>query len=226
MNKIIKIDAESKIDLAKYRLKFNETRKSGKIFVEEGVSFGNVGISGPIYVGKETYVVSGTLRNHIEIGRFCSMGREVMIGSGIHDDTGFSTSPYMEYLNSDLGWSKWASEDPRRRVIIGNDVWIGDRAYVMSGVKIGNGAIIGTNAVVTKDVLPYSIVAGIPAKHLRYRFSDMICKKINDSKWWNIPLEKLKQFNKGTIINLIDQVDNYNLENKEDLCQDYEYYQV
>ena len=74
---------------------------------------------------------------------------------------------------------------------IGNDVWFGENVTVMSGVKIGDGAVVGTNSTVVKDVEPYSIVGGHPAKHIKYRFSDKIIKKLLQIKWWNMNELKL-----------------------------------
>ena len=83
------------------------------------------------------------------------------------------------------------SWDNRRDIVIGNDVWIGYEAVIMSGVTIGDGAIIGTRAVVTKDVPPYAIVGGSPARVLKKRFSDDIIDKLLKIKWWNWPVEKI-----------------------------------
>ena len=77
-------------------------------------------------------------------------------------------------------------------IVIGNDVWIGYDAIIMSGVKIGDGAIIGTRAIVTNDVPPYTIVGGIPAKVIRKRFSDDIILKLLEIKWWDWPDEKIQ----------------------------------
>jgi len=76
--------------------------------------------------------------------------------------------------------------------VIGNDVWIGYDAVIMGGVTIGDGAIIGTRAVVTKDVEPYSIVGGVPAKEIRKRFTPEIIKKLMEIQWWNWPIEKIR----------------------------------
>ena len=76
--------------------------------------------------------------------------------------------------------------------MIGNDVWIGYDAVIMGGVTIGDGAIIGTRAVVTKDVEPYSIVGGVPAKEIRKRFTPEIIKKLMEIQWWNWPIEKIR----------------------------------
>jgi acetyltransferase-like isoleucine patch superfamily enzyme len=76
-------------------------------------------------------------------------------------------------------------------IIIGNDVWFGENVTVMSGVKIGDGAVVGTNSTIVKDVKPYSIVGGHPAKHIKYRFSNEIVEKLSNIKWWDIEDSKL-----------------------------------
>ena len=83
--------------------------------------------------------------------------------------------------------------DNKGDIVIGNDVWIGYEAIIMAGVHIGNGAIIATRAVVTKDVPPYTIVGGIPAKPIRKRFNDHTIQKLEILKWWDWPIEKIRQ---------------------------------
>ena len=86
-----------------------------------------------------------------------------------------------------------AAWDNKGDTIIGNDVWIGYEAVIMPGVKIGNGAIIGTRAVVTKDVPPYTIVGGVPAKPIRKRFDDATIEKLEALRWWDWDEEKIKR---------------------------------
>lgn len=93
----------------------------------------------------------------------------------------------------DLTKSEVASAwDNKGDIVIGNDVWIGYDAVIMAGVTIGDGAIIGTRAVVTKDVEPYSIVGGVPAKEIRKRFAPEVIKKLMEIQWWNWPIEKIR----------------------------------
>jgi len=174
------------------------------IFCEPEVSLGEVEVHGPAYIGRSTYMVSGSIRNHVEIGRYCSIGRDVTIGSGIHDVSGFSTSPFMEHLNENKGY-KFAKEDPLRRVFIGNDVWIGDKAYIMSGAIIGDGAIIGTGAIVTKSVEAFSIVVGVPGKRIKFRFEEELRDAILESEWWNCEPAELKNLERGSMGEIVNQ---------------------
>lgn len=95
----------------------------------------------------------------------------------------------------DLPKSEVASAwDNKGDIVIGNDVWIGYDAVIMAGVRIGDGAIIGTRAVVTKDVEPYSIVGGVPAKEIRKRFAPEVIKKLIEIQWWNWSIEKIRSY--------------------------------
>ena len=85
-----------------------------------------------------------------------------------------------------------AAWDNKGDIVIGNDVWMGYDAVIMAGVRIGDGAIIGTRAVVTKDVEPYSIVGGVPAKEIRKRFASDVIKALMEIQWWNWPIEKIQ----------------------------------
>ena len=102
----------------------------------------------------------------------------------------------------------WADKawDNKGDIVVGNDVWIGFEAVILAGVKIGDGAIIGARAVVTKDVPPYTIVGGVPAKTIRKRFSDEDIATLMALKWWDLPpaqiLERIKYIQSGNLIAL------------------------
>jgi acetyltransferase-like isoleucine patch superfamily enzyme len=142
------------------------------------------------YVGRESQVY------HARIGSFTSIGPQVLIGLGEHPSEGFVSTHPMFY--SDRGQSNPVIVDKplfdeMPTTTIGNDVWIGARAILRTGVTIGDGAIIAAGAVVVKDVEPYSIVGGIPAKHIRYRFTPEEIQRIQESNWWQQDLTWLKE---------------------------------
>lgn len=141
------------------------------------------------YLGRYSYLICA------KIGNFCSIGDEVKVGLGIHTLDKLSTCPIFteKYNGTGSSWVDVDSAEPFKQVTVGNDVWIGERVLVMGGVTIGDGAVIGAGAIVTKDVPPYTIVAGVPAKPIRKRFPDDVIAKLEELKWWDLPEEKLKE---------------------------------
>ena len=145
-------------------------------------------------VGRCTYIGSMAAAYDCKIGSFCSIARDVYIGGGVHPIEWVSTSPCFHvkdnatgvyYGNKTFQWFK--------ETIIGNDVWIGIRAVILPGVKIGDGAVIGAGSIVTKDVGPYEIWAGNPARLIRKRFDDETIRKLLEMKWWEWEDERLLQ---------------------------------
>lgn len=132
---------------------------------------------------------------HCKIGRFTSIADHVSIGLATHPMEWVSTSPAFYHgrdsIPKDLASLDYDPSAPE--TTIGNDVWIGEGAQVRAGLTIGNGAIIGMGSVVTKDVPPYAIVAGNPARLIRYRFSEELCDRLNRSQWWERDTAFLKQ---------------------------------
>ena len=131
------------------------------------------------------------------IGKFCSIacGVKFLFNCANHTLKSLSTYTFpLFYEDWDLKKSDVVTTwDNKGDIVIGNDVWIGYEAVIMAGVRIGNGAIIATRAVVTKDVPPYTIVGGIPAKPIRKRFTDDTIQKLEALQWWNWSFEKIKQ---------------------------------
>ncbi len=137
--------------------------------------------------------------NHdkLVIGKFCSIacGARFLFNSANHTITSLSTYPFP------LFFEEWeldcknvtASWDNKGDIVIGNDVWIGYEAVILAGVTIGDGAIIGTRALVTKDVPPFTIVGGVPAKPIRKRFSEEIISSLLEIKWWDWPKDRIAQ---------------------------------
>ena len=136
-------------------------------------------------------------RDRLVIGRFCSIacGAKFLFTSANHTMKSLSTYPFPIFfeewgLNSADVASAW---DNRGDIVIGSDVWIGYEAAVLSGVTIGDGAIIGARAVVTKDVPPYTIVGGVPARHIRRRFDEETIARLMALRWWEWPYERIKE---------------------------------
>ena len=154
-------------------------------------------------LGRFSYATDARIIN-CKIGRFTSIGIETMAGGlGRHPTDFPSTSPVFYSTLGQAGATfvdrNYYNELPP--VTIGNDVWIGARAIILDGVTIGDGAIVAAGAVVTRDVEPYTIVGGIPAKVIRRRFDDNLCDDLLRIQWWNWPIDVLKDaaplFNNG-----------------------------
>ncbi|MDK4688443.1 CatB-related O-acetyltransferase [Kingella negevensis] len=159
----------------------------------------NSTIYGNVSIGQFSYLNVGcVVYSNVSIGRFCSIGRSVEIGLASHPMEYLSTHPfvtsnslftrYPEY--SEIQRKKWQFH---QSVSIGNDVWIGAKAMILNGVNVGDGAVIAAGAVVTKDVPPYAVVAGVPARVMRMRFDDKTIEQLLALKWWDLPLSELKK---------------------------------
>ena len=140
------------------------------------------------------YPING---DKLVIGKFCSIacGAKFLFTSANHKMSSLSTYPFPIF------YEEWGLDvkdirnawDNKGDIVIGNDVWIGYEAVIMSGVTIGDGAIIGTRAVVTKDVPPYTIVGGVPAKPIRKRFDDATIERLVKLRWWDWEHDKIAQ---------------------------------
>ena len=190
------------------RIKKNSILK-GEIRLDDGVSIGeNSILDGRIYISKGTNLVrNNELIGKVQIGKYCAIARNVTFQGRNHfmHRAGIQARFYREVIGEKLGY---ISKGP---IIVGNDAWIGTRAIILSGVKIGDGAIIGAGAVVTKDVQPYEIVGGVPAKHLKWRFPEHIRKQLLEIKWWDWDEEKIKRNKKFFMADLTKVDDLYQL---------------
>ncbi|MFA0401835.1 CatB-related O-acetyltransferase [Vibrio splendidus] len=133
-------------------------------------------------VSSYSYVAPYSIMIDCSVGKYTSIGPGCRIGLGIHPVNELSTSPY---LYNDNIFKKKNNSD-FQNVIIGNDVWIGANVLIMGGVTIGHGAVIGAGAVVTKNLPPYSISIGVPAKTVKYRFDDSTINDLLRKPWWDL----------------------------------------
>ena len=140
------------------------------------------------YIGDFSYINAGTFitKNVKSIGKFCSIAPGVQIGLNNHPTNwvsshSFAYSKHYMFRKDQISFEGLVTKPS----IIGNDVWIGSNVTILAGVNIGHGAIIGANSLVNKDVEPYQIVAGSPAKPLRKRFDDDLIEKLLQVKWWD-----------------------------------------
>lgn len=149
-----------------------------------GVDFGDYSYTGPF-----------DMIFRCKLGRFCSISYGVTIGPPEHDYKKISTHPFVydEFYNIAPASELLQTTKFDKELEIGNDVWVGCNATILRGVRVGDGAIIAANALVNKDVPPYAIVAGVPAKVVKYRFSPDIISALLELKWWEWETERIRK---------------------------------
>jgi acetyltransferase-like isoleucine patch superfamily enzyme len=164
---------------------------SGALTAEEAVASGRATLGRHTY-GSFTVHVGRGERARVRIGAFCSIatGVEFVVG-GNHRPDWITTYPFRVLWGLPGAWSD-GHPRPESDIEVGNDVWIGAQALILPGVKIGDGAVIGARAVVTKDVRPYAIAGGVPAREIRRRFNDEQVAALIALGWWDWPEEKLR----------------------------------
>lgn len=157
------------------------------------------------YIGKASYIAANSHIQKTKIGRFCSIGPNVRCIFGKHPagvfatthPSFFSLSPPVNLRLSDKQlfeeFAKPIDETGNYSIVIGNDVWIGANVSLMDGITIGDGAIVAANALVNKDVPPYTIVGGVPAKPIKKRFPEDDIEFLVNLKWWNKPMSWIKK---------------------------------
>lgn len=139
-------------------------------------------------IGEYTYTGLNTICNYAEIGRFCSFARNVDVGGFDHDIDHVTTMPTFRFQQMNSGKTK-AEATYEEYCQVGNDVWIAAGAQILHKAKIGDGAVIGAGAIVTKDVPPYAVVAGVPGKILKFRFDEKTIERLMNIQWWNWPID-------------------------------------
>ncbi len=147
-------------------------------------------------IGKGSYIHENSIIKRCKIGRFCSIGPNVIIVEGNHPTRTYVSTHPLTYSNKQMAglsfganseFEEYSYTDTEHKYFceIGNDAWIGNSALIINGCQIGNGAIVASGAVVTKDVPPYAVVAGVPARIMRFRFDDATIKELESFEWWN-----------------------------------------
>jgi acetyltransferase-like isoleucine patch superfamily enzyme len=186
---------------------------------ESPISIGkNTAISENVRMGRYSYIGSGNISCNTIIGRYCSIGGNVAIGPGSHPLDWLSTSSAQynaaEFKNVSNIETSYSYDGEKETTIIGNDVWIGNNAVIMKGVTVQDGSVIGAGAVVTKDVPPYAIVVGVPAKVLRYRFDNEKIEKLLQLKWWENDFSEIKDLPFDNVNKCIEELER----KKAELC--------
>lgn len=180
--------------------------RKNHIFLEEGTQISRDSIfEGYNRIGKDTVFsgklgyasyVGGNCHINAEIGRFCCIASRVITVGGHHPTQKWvSIHPAFFSLQKQCGMTYVSTQkyqETKQGIKVGNDVWIGDSAIILDGVTIGDGAIVAAGALVNKDIEPYSVVAGVPAKTIKYRFSQQEIEKLLSVQWWNRPITWIK----------------------------------
>jgi acetyltransferase-like isoleucine patch superfamily enzyme len=154
-----------------------------------------------------SYIARNCNATNVKIGKFCSIGPNFCCGLGLHPTNGISTAPmfYSSAKQNGVSLVREVVYEEQKQIIIGNDVFIGANVTIVDGVKIGDGSVVGAGAVVVKDIPPYAVAVGIPAKVIKYRFDEQTIKRLLEMQWWNWPetdLQKVadKEFNVNEFI--------------------------
>lgn len=147
-------------------------------------------------------------KTKLYIGKFCSISTDVHILLGGNHRTDWITTYPFNILSQNFPSANNITGHPSTKgdIKIGNDVWVGYGSTILSGITIGDGAVIAANAVVTKDVPPYTIVAGNPARVVKKRFDDVIIEKLLQIKWWDWPIEKINTYTTLLCSNDFDKI--------------------
>jgi acetyltransferase-like isoleucine patch superfamily enzyme len=196
-------------------------RMFGEVTLEAPANIFNAVIRGECQVGAFSFFNSSCEFNSSTMGRYCSIGQHVIVNPGMHPTNFLSTSPMASdaagvsagmtqsrlYKSIALTHQLRPQQTKNNRVEIGHDVWVGARAIIMRGVRIGTGAIVAANAVVTKDVPPFTVVGGVPAQIIKYRFEPALANRILASEWWLYDLSLLAERNYSEVERFLDLIE-------------------
>jgi len=175
-------DVRENVKLSGFSRGLQNVTFEGKNAVPDRCNF-----SGKIHIGYATTLgYNNLLGGNITIGKYCQLGVDVAIHATNHPIHHLTT-----YINSNLFDGELKQFKEEKTITIGHDVWVGHNVIIVGNITIGNGAILAAGSVVTKDVEPYTIVAGVPAKPLKKRFSEKVISEIEELQWWNLPEAEL-----------------------------------
>lgn len=180
------VEEKEKLKVSGFSRGLHNVSFEGKNAVPDRCNF-----SGDISIGYATTLgYNNLLSGDISIGKYCQLGADVALHATNHPMTYMSN-----YINSNLFNGDLKQLKQQNKIVLGNDVWIGHGVIVVGNVTVGNGAVLAAGSVVTKDVEPYSIVGGVPAKQIKKRYSEDIIHEIQNLNWWDkneAELEKIK----------------------------------
>lgn len=147
-------------------------------------------------IGRYTYFQPGSIASFADIGSFCSIAESARLGAPNHDYSRFTTheityNPEFRFITAVD--NKFEEEVAAKRCKIGNDVWVGHGAIILPSRSVGDGAVVGAGAVVTKDVPPYAVVAGNPAHFVKWRFDELTRGILLDLNWWTWPDDEIRR---------------------------------
>ena len=176
---------------------------------ERGVRLEGAQVLAGVTMGYRSYANPGSMvREGVKIGRYCSIGRNVTIAPGDHPMDGLTTHPLcLEGQRYPRRPADTTRADRHANTVIGHDVWISDSVIVTAGVHVGTGAVIGAGAVVTKDVAPYTVVGGVPARKIRERFLPQVAEALLASEWWTINETGLKTLDFNDVMGCLERFD-------------------
>jgi acetyltransferase-like isoleucine patch superfamily enzyme len=172
----------------------------GDLEYEGPVATSALRLHGRCRIGRFTYFNYGCEISDTDFGRYCSVGQRSIVNPGEHPTDWLSTHPFVgdasgiscgmagEPAYAAIAGATLSAPRPTKRVTIGHDVWLGANSVVLSGVGIGDGAVIAAGAVVSRDVAPFAVVAGVPARVIRYRFSQDMISRLGRLRWWDYDL--------------------------------------
>lgn len=202
----------------------------GKVRIGPATILDKAFLDGPNIIGRMSIVKNSRIGRFstagqlfrcidVDMGAFCSVGDNVLVNAGEHPHAWLTTHVF-PFNHAAWDWcpsvelpnlTQWK---PRERCSIGNDVWIGANAVILTKARIGDGAVVAAGAIVRSDVPPYAIVGGVPSRIIGYRFDAEVITRLLSTQWWRLPMEKIASLPVSNIIQCLDLIDEFNTANQ------------